>query len=142
MNTKEQPDTERATTPIRRGLFVESPRPMLLGSRCKETGKVYFPAQVMNPDTHKEGTMEPVQIDGSGVLYSFTKVIRGLVGFPSPYMLGVVQLDAGPSMLAQLDGWQNLPIEEGMRVELVIGPIKQEADGTVVVGPKFRPVSR
>ena len=86
--------------------------------------------------------MEPARVEGSGALYSFTKVVRGLTGFPSPYMLGVIQLDAGPSMMAQLDGWQTVTLKEGMRVELVIGRIKQEADGTVVIGPKFRPIPK
>jgi uncharacterized OB-fold protein len=140
MNAKEKPQASPATKPIRPGLFVERPRPLLLGSQCKETGKVFFPAQRMNPETHTEGTMEPVRIEGSGTLYSFTKVVRGLSGFASPYMLGVIQLDAGPSLIAQLEGWQGLALKEGMRVELVVGQIKQEPDGTALIGPKFRPV--
>lgn len=131
-----------AERPIRHGLFVErgaAGRPMLLGSRCRETGKVYYPAETMNPDTHRAGTMEPVEIEGNGRLVSHTVVSRGLPGFASPYALGVVELDAGPSLVAQLEDWDQAELSAGLQVELVIGTIKTEKDGTRVIGPKFRP---
>jgi uncharacterized OB-fold protein len=52
--------------------------------------------------------------------------------------LGVVELDAGPKLTAQLTDWQNARLRIGMEVELVIGPIRFDPDGTAVMGPKFR----
>jgi uncharacterized OB-fold protein len=43
-------------------------------------------------------------------------------------------------LTAQLADWADVDLRTGMRVELVIGQIKRDADGTVVTGPKFRPV--
>jgi uncharacterized OB-fold protein len=94
----------------------------------------------MNPVTHKAGTMERVEIEGEGTLLNFTRVVRGMPGFDSPFAIGVVELDAGPTLTAQLADWKDIELRTGMRVQLVIGPIKRDSDGTVVMGPKFRPL--
>lgn len=129
--------------PIRDGLFIEAPgdgRPRLLGSRCRETGQVFFPRETMNPVTMRDGTLEDHAFDGGGTLVAWTAIGRGLPGFDSPYAMATVELDAGPSFIAQLHEWQGRSLRAGQRVELVIERIKTEKDGTVVVGPKFRPL--
>jgi uncharacterized OB-fold protein len=134
--------TDNKERPIRPNLFRVAGtggRPLLLGSRCRETGTLFFPAEVMNPDTHRAGTMEPVEIDGAGRIYSVTKIARGLPGFASPYALAVIELDAGPTLIAQLEDWQDQDLRIGVPVDLVIGTVKTEKDGTHITGPKFRP---
>ena len=66
-----------ARLPIRPGLFVEhgDAPPALVGSRDRETGQVFFPAEVMNPVTMREGTLERHAFDGAGRLVAWT-VIR------------------------------------------------------------------
>lgn len=128
--------------PIRPGLFVRAGadgHPKLLGSRCRETGQLFWPAERMNPVTRKPGTLEPAELDGGGRLVSYTVVQRGLPGFPSPYALATIQLDDGPSLIAQLEDWHDNALSLGRRVDLVIGTIKTEKDGTRILGPKFRP---
>jgi uncharacterized OB-fold protein len=127
---------------IRDDLFVEGPPPRLLGSRCRESGEIFYPAQIMNPVTHRAGTMEPTEIAGQGTLLNFTKVMRSIPGFDSPYAIGIVRLRAGPTLTAQLIDWQGANLHIGMSVELVIGPIRHDPDGTAVIGPKFRPIER
>ena len=132
--------TKRA--PIREGLFIEAAedgRPRLVGSRCRETGQVFFPRETMNPVTIREGTLEDFAFDGAGTLVAWTVIGRGLPGFDSPYAMGTIQLDAGPSFIAQLHDWRSLTLRAHQRVALVIERIKTEKDGTVVVGPKFQP---
>lgn len=128
--------------PIREHLFIERAadgRPRLIGSRCRETGEVFFPRETMNPVTMKEGTLEDHEFDGAGALVAWTVIGRGMAGFDSPYAMGTFVLDAGPSFIAQLHGWQDKSLRAGQRVSLVIDRIKTEKDGTVVIGPKFRP---
>lgn len=125
---------------LRDDLFVAGPPPRLLGSRCRETGEVFYPVQAMNPVTHKAGTMEPCEIEGTGELLNFTRVHRGMPGFETPLALGIVKLDAGPTLTAQLADWADVELRAGLRVDLVIGPIRHDPDGTAVIGPKFRPV--
>ncbi|MCP5367484.1 MAG: Zn-ribbon domain-containing OB-fold protein [Hyphomicrobiales bacterium] len=134
--------TPPARRPIRDGLFVDgdgSRPPRLLGSRCRETGEVFFPAERFNPTTRRAGTMEPVEIDGAGRIHACTVVRRGLPGFDSPYGIAVVQLDAGPSLIAQVEADDPAALAIGTPVRLTIGRIKRERDGTEVVGPKFTP---
>lgn len=125
---------------IREDLFVEGPPPRLLGSRCRETGEVFYPAQVMNPTTSRTGTMESVELPGQGKLVNYAVVSRAAPGFESPYAMCIVKLDAGPTLTTQLADWQGVQLRTGMDVELVIGPIRHDPDGAAVMGPKFRPV--
>jgi scaffold protein (connect acetoacetyl-CoA thiolase and HMG-CoA synthase) len=133
---------DEAVRPIRPNLFLaqgRDGRPKLLGSRCRETGELFWPAEVMNPVTRHPDTLEPAEIDGEGKIVSFTTVARGLPGFASPYVLAAIALEAGPTLIAQLDGWQGRKPAIGEEVDLVIGTIKTERDGARVIGPKFRP---
>lgn len=127
--------------PIADDLFVPGPPPRLLGSRCRETGQLFYPVQSMNPVTMRAGTMEPHAFAGGGTLRNFTRVRRGMPGFDSPFALGVVELDEGLLLTAQLEDWDYDRLACGQRVELVIGTIRRDPDGTAVVGPKFRPVA-
>lgn len=131
-----------ARLPIRPGLFVEhgDAPPALVGSRDRETGQVFFPAEVMNPVTMREGTLERHAFDGAGRLVAWTVIARGLPGFDSPYALATVALDAGPGFIAQLHDWQGKELRAGMRVRLAIGRIKVDKDGAELIGPKFVPV--
>ncbi len=128
-------------TPIRPDLFVEDAEvPRLVGSRCRVTGQVFFPAETMNPVTMQEGTLDRHEFDGNGKLVAWTVIGRGLPGFDSPYALGTVALDAGPSFIGQLHDWQDKALAPGMPVRLVIGRIRQDKDGSETIGPKFVPV--
>lgn len=131
-----------ARVPIRPDLFVEpeGTPAKLVGSRCRVTGQVFFPAEAMNPATMSEGTLERHDFDGSGRLVAWTVIARGLPGFDQPYALGTIALDAGPGFIGQLHDWQDKNLAPDMRVRLVIGRIKQEKDGGEIVGPKFVPV--
>jgi uncharacterized OB-fold protein len=81
-----------------------------------------------------------MEIDGRGKIVAFTKVARGLPGYDSPYILACLELDEGPSVIGQLEAWQNVPLSTGMKVELVIGKIKEEKSGAKIIGPKFKPL--
>lgn len=129
--------------PIRQGTFVKEPdgNVWLVGSRDRDTGQFFWPPERVNPITRKTGTLEPARSPGDGRIVSWTIVRRGLPGFASPYALAAIQLHDGPSLIAQLEGWQESDLKTGAPVSLVIGAVRTEKDGTVVEGPKFRPVT-
>lgn len=129
-----------ARIPIRPDLFVEGASPRLVGSRDRNTGQVFFPAEAMNPVTMTEGTLERHEFEGTGTLVAWTVIARGLQGFDSPYALGTIALDAGPGFIGQLHDWQGKSLTHGMRVGLVVARIKAEKDGNEVIGPKFVPL--
>ena len=69
--------------PVRANLFVDrcDAAPSLVGSRDRETGQVFFPAETLNPQTMREGTLERHEFAGTGRLVAWTVVARGLPGF-------------------------------------------------------------
>jgi uncharacterized OB-fold protein len=135
------PETRQTEKPIRPDLYVDDTPPRLVGSRDRDTGQVFFPAETMNPVLMREGTLDRHEFAGDGALVSWTIIARGLPGFDQPYALGTIALDAGPGFIAQLHDWQGKTLRAGMRVRLTIDRIKTEKDGVSVMGPKFVPVS-
>ena len=128
---------------IRENLFIRSGtndgKPKLLGSRCRETGAVFFPREAMSPAARKPGTLEDIELDGDGRIIAFTIVRRALPGFDSPYALALIQLSEGVSTFAQLEGWTEDRLKVGTEVTLTIGTISIGKEGEKVVGPKFKP---
>lgn len=130
--------------PIRGNLFIQpsDPKdpPKLILSRCRECGGTFYPQEGMCPTCMKEGTLDPIEADGKGKLVAFTKVWRSPPGFDSPYMMASVELDEGPVVIAQLHDWRGIDLKINMPVQFVIGKIKQDLEGNVVIGPKFKPL--
>ena len=111
-------------------------------SRCRECGGTFYPKEEMCPSCIKEGTLDTIAADGKGRLVAFTKVWRSPPGFDSPYAIASVQLDEGPVVIAQLQDWQDVELRTNMPVQFVIGKIKEDRDGNIVIGPKFKPLLR
>ncbi len=82
----------------------------LVGSRCRSCGKLYFPARPMCPKCHGKD-MDAVELSGKGKLTAYsviyiatTAMIQAGFDRKNPYCAGVVQLDEGPSICAQVIG--------------------------------------
>jgi uncharacterized OB-fold protein len=82
----------------------------LMGSRNRETGEVFVPPRPIDPNTHDEN-MEWVELSGRGTLAAFTSVYIGTsamiaAGYDrtKPYVAGIVELEEGPRISAQIAG--------------------------------------
>ncbi len=82
----------------------------LMGSRCKSGGEVYVPPRPICPADYSDD-MEWVEMSGKGRLTAFTIIYIGPsamieAGYDrkNPYCAGVVQLDEGPMISAQILG--------------------------------------
>lgn len=82
----------------------------LMGSRNRETGEVFIPPRPIDPRTHG-ANMEWVELSGRGKLAAFTSVYIGTTtmidaGYDrtKPYVAGIVELEEGPRISAQLLG--------------------------------------
>ncbi len=82
----------------------------LMGSRNRETGEVFVPPRPIDPGTHGEA-MEWVELSGRGTLAAFTSVYIGTTAMidagydrSRPYVAGIVELEEGPRISAQLLG--------------------------------------
>lgn len=134
--------------PIKEGLFhqPQSPHdnPYLIGSRCDLCGYVAFPKRVICPTCLKEGTMKETRLSTRGKINTFTISHVAPLGFKAPYVQSWVDLPEGPRVFSMITGVE--PVEEalhiGMEVELVIDKIRDDEDGTEIIGYKFRPVQK
>jgi uncharacterized OB-fold protein len=116
----------------------------LEGSACSACDRRYFPPRSLCPGCRKEG-LDPFAFSGRGTLYSFTRVTSPPRGFASvgPYSVGMVRLDEGPLVTAQMTDVEGLELAIGMPVEMVTRKVRDAAEhGFIVYGYKFRPLLR
>jgi uncharacterized OB-fold protein len=83
---------------------------VLMGSRSRQTGEVFVPPRPIDPRTGGD-EMEWVKLSGRGTLAAFTSVYIGTTpmieaGYDrtKPYVAGIVELEEGPSISAQILG--------------------------------------
>lgn len=115
----------------------------LEGSRCRSCSGRFFPPRTVCPACRTASGVEPCAFGGRGTLYSYTRVLQAPRGFGSlaPYAVGMVRLEEGPLVSAQLTDVEGLDLAIGMPVEMVTRKIRDaEEHGFIVYGYKFRPV--
>lgn len=132
--------------PLREDLWAEAGPdgiPELIASRCGLCGGIFFPTSKVCLKCISDEDLKTVKIKGTGTLYAYTQVKRGLPGYKSPYYLGSIDLDNnGPRAVFQLEGCSLDDLHSGMRMEACIGTVRTEENGTRRTGPLFRPAQQ
>src|SRR2546426_5051219 len=84
---------------------------IVVGTKCKNCGKLYFPPRVDCPDCRKS-EVEWVPIDGKAKLVTFTEVYFAPPAFEqsTPYILGLAELDDGLRVFAPIS--RNIDLKE------------------------------
>ena len=116
----------------------------LEGSACAACDRRFFPPRAVCPSCKGQG-LETLAFSGRGILYSWSRVAQAPRGFASiaPYDVGIVRLEEGPLITAQLADTDGVTLEIGMPVEMVTRKIQDaEEHGYIVYGYKFRPLLR
>ena len=133
----------RREIPIREGLFQipfsPSENPYLIGSRCRNCQDVMFPQRPICLNCFGED-LEQVRLSFRGRLFTFTINHQGPREFPTPYASGFVDLPEGVRIYSLLTDWEAKGLKIGIEMELVIEKIKEDSEGNIVMGYKFRPV--
>jgi uncharacterized OB-fold protein len=132
--------------PVAEGLFYQptSPeeKPYLIGSRCASCGYTTFPRIPICPRCAKRDTMGEIHLSGKGKIDSFTIVWSPLPGFKAPSVQSYITLSEGITIWSLMTDCE--PSEEalkiGMEVELVIGKVREDAEGNEIISYQFRPV--
>ena len=128
---------------LARNWRLREERYQLIGNRCLNCGTKFFPPrQVCSECRHTE--FEPFQFSGNGELYSFTTLRAAPEGFENqlPYSVGLIKLDEGPMVEAQLTDVNAEDLHIGLRVEMVTRKIREEGEaGLIIYGYKFRPTT-
>ncbi len=82
-------------------------------------------------------------LSGHGEVYSFTTMYNVPQGFEEqkPYTVGLIKLDEGPMVTAQLTDVDSKAVKIGMRVEMVTRKLREDGnEGQIIYGYKFRPI--
>lgn len=137
-------EIEQRVDPVLKGFFTIPPppeKPRLIGNRCRKCGEYFFPKRVFCPRCYLDDTLEEAHLGPYGKLYIYCVVRTAPMGFEAPYGLGYVDLSEGPRIYSMLEGRDYDNLEIGTEMELVIGQLRTDNEGSPVYGYKFKPVN-
>jgi uncharacterized OB-fold protein len=117
--------------------FSPHAKPVLLGSRGAVTGTTVFPPRSVSPADMDEEMM-PVELPGSGRLYSFTRLHVGPQRWHKPLLVGYVDLDNGVRIFTHLRGSPDMLVIDA-RVRIAEGIVGTEPDGRPIRTFLFEP---
>lgn len=122
--------------------FMESPQgPIVVGSKCKSCGRVFFPKKNLCAHCFKRDGMEVVPLSKRGKLHTFGIGNRSHMGLKTPFAVGYIDLPEKVrifSLLTDCDPLGELKI--GIEMEMVIDTLMTDEFGYEVITYKFKPV--
>ncbi|MFA6530211.1 MAG: Zn-ribbon domain-containing OB-fold protein [Candidatus Micrarchaeia archaeon] len=113
----------------------------LIGTKCYTCNTSYFPTRIVCPKCRRKGKVEKCEFPGKGKIYSFTEISSPPAGFEeqAPYVLAIIELDAGPRLTAQIVEVKGTDVKLGDRVESVFRLVQRDdPEGLIHYGFKFR----
>jgi uncharacterized OB-fold protein len=128
---------------LARNWRLKDQRYRLEGNVCADCGARFFPPREVCSECRSRN-LKPHEFSGRGELYSFTTLYQAPLGFEGgvPYAVGMVKLDEGPMVEAQLTDVNPSDLKVGLRVEMVTRKLREFGqEGLIVYGYKFRPVA-
>jgi len=116
----------------------EKSRYNLIGSRDKKCGSKYYPRRSICPKC-KSKEMEDFELPRVGKIFSFTIIRAAPRGFTeyTPYAIGIVELEDGVRIMAQIVDTDFENIKIGQKVKMVFRRLMVEGDaGPIIYGHK------
>ncbi|MGC8816734.1 MAG: Zn-ribbon domain-containing OB-fold protein [Candidatus Hadarchaeum sp.] len=115
----------------------------LIGTKCGNCNKVFFPPRFICPQCRRMGKLEPYKLSRRGRIISYGVVHVAQEGFEDqvPYVLAIVELEDGPRLTTQVVDCDPNEVKIGDEVEMVFRRIGSDnEDGVIYYGFKFRKV--
>ncbi len=117
----------------------------LFGFKCNSCGKYNFPPRIICPVCRRKsvGKMEPVKLQGTGTIFSFTEVHEGMdeQNMQKPYVIAVVELDEGNKITGQVIDCVANDLAIGTKVRATLRKLSEEGSaGVIHYGYKFIPI--
>tara|TARA_B100000029_G_scaffold14019_1_gene14643 strand:+ start:2479 stop:2919 length:441 start_codon:yes stop_codon:yes gene_type:complete len=114
----------------------------LIGFKCKECGTSVFGHAIFCQQC-TSSDLEAVDLGDKGILFSYTIVRIPPAGWPGdvPYVLGQVELPAGPQVLAEVVDCAHEDLKIGMAVEMILQAVPAENGGPDKAVYKWRPAT-
>ena len=66
----------------------------LIGSKCLQCGKVFFPKRILCPDCRRKGKLEDLNLSGKGKILTYSVIETPTDEFKNiaPYVVAIVEL--------------------------------------------------
>ncbi len=114
----------------------------LIGTKCPKCSTIFFPPKEICKRCRRSSIdqMEKEKLSGKGTIQSFTRVHEAANGFDeiTPYYLALIELDEGPTVMAQIVDCMEEELAIGVRVKMAFRKVSQEgSSGTIHYGYKF-----
>jgi uncharacterized protein len=113
----------------------------LIGSKCSQCGKVFFPKRVLCPECRRKGKIEDMKFTGDGKIHTYSVIHTPTDDFKTlaPYVVAIIELEEGAHITSQIVDCDIDNVEIGDKVEMVFRKIKEEGeDGVISYGYKFK----
>ena len=122
-------------------------RYQLVAKRCEKCGALFFPPRLICVECDHQ-KMEKVKLSGNGTILTYTIIAKGgsptefddLQSMTGDYAVGLVELEEGPHVIAQMTYCDPKSLKIGQKVRAVFR-ILYEQEGVVRYSYKFTPVS-
>lgn len=114
----------------------------LIGSKCPNCGKTYFPPRNVCRECGAT-KLEEVKLSETGRIITWSVVHEPPRGFERyvPYVIAVVELDDGTRLMSQITDCEPEELQIGTRVHTVFRKIREEGEsGIIYYGYKFKPI--
>jgi uncharacterized OB-fold protein len=118
-------------------LEVEGGQVHLLGSRCDSCGARAFPPRKVCASC-RSTDVRRVRLNGTGRLYTYAIVRQAPKEFPTPYIIGYVDLDEGVRVFTRVITVSEQDLRLGMRMTLRAAPLPGGGD-TPLLAYAFAP---
>jgi scaffold protein (connect acetoacetyl-CoA thiolase and HMG-CoA synthase) len=117
-----------------------------LGSKCGVCQKVFFPPRIVCDNCGRPSIpqMKPLQLKGMGTVHTFSVVHDPPRGFETqiPYVVGMVAMDEGCNLMAQIVDCDPKSVHIGMRVKDVFRKVREDGkSGVIHYAYKFAPLA-
>ncbi len=117
----------------------------LIGKKCTQCGKIFFPPRIICPDCRRKsiGKMEDYKLKGTGIVETYSIIHSPPPHFEGeePYAIAIIKMDEGCCITAQIVDCGLDEIRIGMRVETCFRKIQEDGkSGAIHYGYKFKPI--
>jgi uncharacterized OB-fold protein len=101
----------------------------LLGSQCGVCQSLAFPKHAVCAVCLSADDPRVAELGPGGVLYTFAIVRQAPREFPTPYVIGYVDLDQGVRVFTQIVVPKPEELRLGARMRATLGPVSLDSDG-------------
>jgi len=116
----------------------------LIGNKCNECEKVFFPPRESCPECRRKsmGKLKDFKLSGEGKVLTYTIIYEASEKFEgqAPYPLAIIQLKEGPKITAQIVDCDIEDVKIGMKLKSTFRKIQDDGYvGAIYYGYKFKP---